>query len=196
MRRSILAVATVFALATPLVGHPTAASSDPAPRVSQVALDDAADDVWVWSEGTSTWELWGTKADTDVLGATVKHTKKVIRVVMTFDNLRKKRPAGYLAKIRTKKMVRSAWVNAGPNVGWNGEHVLLKGGKKVPAPGFTHEIDYQADTVVMVLPRSLFDGPAWIKARLRNDLRAGKDFTDNPHTTGPAGAFTGKIHTP
>ena len=194
MRRPLIAMITAAAVAVPLSAPPAAAGS--ASRVSEVGLGDAAEDVWLWSEGTSSWELWGRKADADVLSATVKHGEKVIRVVLTFDNLRKKRPAAYLAKIKTKKMVRSAWVEAGPGPGWGGEHKLLKGADEVPANGFEHDIDYQEDKVVMRLPRKLFNGPAWIKVMMRNDLTGNRLFTDNPHNNSATPVYTPRIDAP
>ena len=194
LRRPILVATAALAVAVPVAASPVAAHA-PA-RAGQVALTDSAEDVWLWSEGTSSWELWGTKADADVLTATVHHGAKTIKVVMTFDNLRKKRPAGYMAKIRTKKMVRTAWVKAGPAVGWNGEHKLIKGMDKVPDDGFKHDIDYLDDTVTMTLPRKLFDKPAWIKVLMRNNLTGKRLFIDNPHNATSKPEYTDKIQAP
>ena len=198
MRRPLLAVATAVVAAAPLFAAvPVAAGGPPGARVSDVILDDAEGDVWLYSEGTSSWELWGTKADADVVAATVQHGEKVIRVVMSFDDLRKKRPATYLARIKTKKMVRTAWVGASKEGGgWDGRHGLQRGLDKVPSPGFTHAIDYGADTVVMTLPRELFKEPAWIQVKLSNHLTGARLFTDNPHNSTRKPTLTEKIYTP
>lgn len=195
IRTPLLAMIIAAAVAAPL-SAPSMAAGDaagPAPRVSQIGMSDDAEDVWLWSEDTSSWELWGRKADADVLSAMVNHGEKAIRIRMDFDNLRKKRPASYLARIKTKKMVRSAWIEAGPSVGWKGEHSLFKGMDKVPADGFEHEIDYQNDTVTMTLPRKLFDDPAWIRLLLRNTLTGQRLFIDNPHNTTAKPEYTVKI---
>ena len=198
MRRLLLVAATALTVAAPLFAAiPVAADSPPASRVSEVILDDAEDDVWLYSDDTSSYELWGTKADADVMAATVQHGEKVIRVVMSFDNLRKKRPATYLARIKTRKMVKTAWVGASKEGGgWDGRHGLQRGLDKVPSPGFTHAIDYQADTVVMTLPRELFKEPAWIQVKLTNNLTGARLFTDNPHNSAEKGTLTEKIYTP
>ncbi len=196
-RRAAIAVplALAVAVAGPSAGSVSSAAETPS-RVSQMVLVDDPSDVWLWSVETESYELWGTKADADVLDASVDHGAKVIRVAMSFDNLRKKRPATYNVWIKTKKMVRVASVSASKKIGWRGKHVLIKGMHPVAAPGFEHAIDYDADTVMLTLPRKLFDGPAWIKVKMRNDLTGKRLFTDNPHNDGFEPVFSGKIDAP
>ena len=196
IRKPLVAVLTAAALVAPVATFTSPTAAAPAARASRVVLASEAGDVWLYSEDTSSWEFWGTKADADVLSATVNHGEKTIRVVMTFDNLRKKRPAAYLAKIRTDELVRTAWVHAGKGPGWAGRHGLQRGMDKVPSPGFTHAIDYQADTVVMNLPRKLLKGPAWIEVMMRNTLTGARLFTDNPHNTTHEPVFTERIYKP
>jgi hypothetical protein len=197
LRTTLLTVVTAVALAAPVGMVTSSTAATPAARASEVVLTDAGGDVWTYSEGTATWELWGTKADADVLGATVKHRAKTIQVVMTFDNLRKKRPQNYTAKIKTKKLAKTAYVYANKRAaGWGGKHGLQHGVRKVPAPGFTHEIDYQADTVVMNLPRKLFKEPRWIKVQMQNTMVTTRWFTENPHNSTHEPAFTAKIYKP
>jgi hypothetical protein len=200
MRKSVLAVTTAV-LAAPLAGPLAAASSATGastPRMSETTLVDPGEDVWVWSEGTSSWELWGTKENADALGATIEHGTKVIHIRYTFDNLRRRCEATYEARIKTKKMVRTAWVLADSGTGWGGTHRLTKGTgtDEVDAPGFRHHIDYQDDTVTFTLPRDLFKNPAWVKVMLSNELDGSHLYTDNPHNETAEPVFTAKIHTP
>lgn len=196
-RRATLAAPLALAVAVGVASAGGVSSAaEPPSRVSQVMIVDDPGDVWTYSVETESYELWGTQADADVMDAAVDHRPKVVRVAMSFDDLQRKRPATYNVWIRTKKMVRVASVSASRKVGWKGKHVLIKGMHPVPAPGFEHTIDYDADTVVMTLPRKLFDGPAWIKVKMRNDLTGKRIFTDNPHNSGPGAVYTGKIHAP
>jgi hypothetical protein len=196
LRKPVLAIATALAVAVPLTGTTPAATGAPAPRASHVDLVDDASDVWVWSTGTKTWELWGTKADADVLGATITHGDDTIDVLLTFDNLRKKRATRYVMRVKTAKMVRTAFIYADAPMGWRGKHYLTKKGDVVKSPGFTHKIDYTAETVMFSLPRDLFNEPAWVKVLLRNDMKGAHRWTDNPHNTGAESVFTDKLSAP
>lgn len=192
---------TALTLGAPLLAAPAdaggtadATAARPAARASTVQLTDTAGDVWVWSPGTSSWELWGMKEDADVLSATVKHGRGAVRVVMRFDNLRKKREAHYLAKIRTKKMTRLAWVDADSS-DWGGSHRLTKpNGDAVPAGGLRHRIDYRNDTVVLRIPRRLLGSPAWVKVSMLNQMSSPThDWQENPHNSSAEPTWTVKI---
>lgn len=197
LRAPALALTTALSLGAPLLAAPAdadVAPERPAARASSVQLTDAAQDVWVWSPGTSSWELWGIKEDADVLSATVKHGRGAVRVVMKFDNLRKKREAHYLAKIKTKKMVRLAWVDADSS-DWGGSHRLTKpNGDAVPSAGFRHRIDYGKDTVVMRIPRKLLGSPAWVQVSMLNQMTSPThEWQENPHNSAAEPTWTGKI---
>ena len=199
LTRPVVAVTAALALGAPLLttaadaADAAAPGHRPAAAPSTVDLTDAAQDVWVWSEGTMTWELWGTKQDADVLGATVTHGSRAVRVVLQFDNLRKERSAHYVAGIRTKKLVRFAWVDADSS-DWAGSHRLRReNGDTVPSPGFRHSISYAKDTVVMRVPRRLLGSPGWIKVSLHNELSGSHEWQDNPHNGEAEPTWTGKI---
>jgi hypothetical protein len=197
LRTPLLVVTAALAVASPAVGSAATADGPTAARAaSQAHLVDDAGDIWVWSTGTKTWELWGTKEDADVLDATITHGDDAVEVVLTFDNLRKKRATRYVMRVKTAKMVRTAFIYASEPGGWRGKHALTKQGKVVKSPGFTHEIDYTADTVMFSIPRDLFDDPAWVKVLLRNDMKGAHRWTDNPHNTGAESVFTDKLSAP
>ena len=197
LRSPLVYLTSALALGAPLLAQPAEAGVDPgrpSARASTVQLMDATQDVWVWSPGTDTWELWGTKEDADVLKATVTHGGRALRAVMTFDNLRKKRDASYLVKIKTKKMVRLAWVDADSS-DWGGRHRLEKpNGDAVPAAGFRHRISYAKDTVVMRIPRKLLGNPAWVKVSILNQMTSPThEWQENPHNSAAEPTFTAKI---
>ena len=196
-RKPVLVITTALAVACPLAGAQATATGATAARVSAVTLLDPSEDVWVWSEGSSTWELWGAKENADSFGANITHGPKVVEVVETFDNLRRRGHATYVATIKTKRLVRTAWVYADSETGWGGAHRLTKGTgmDEVDASGFKHEIDYHADTVTFRVPRDLLKNPKWVKVMLRNELDGSHLYTDNPHNDTAQPVYAGRLFT-
>lgn len=197
LRTPSVPLAAALALSVPLIGTSALAEGpvdQPAGRASNVVLDDAVEDVWVWSNDTTSWELWGAKQDADIRFAVVKHKPDVIRALLAFDNLRRERAARYLVKIKTRTMVRYAWVFTGPGVWAGAHHLETPDGDPVPDDGFEHEVDYKEDDVTMTVPRDLLDDPAWVRVSILNELFGAHEWQDNPHNGEAQPTWTERIH--
>ena len=195
-------------LAAPVLAALAAAATVSAPAgaatgtaTSDVSLTDATGDVWSIGEGEN--EEYGPAGDmptADVVRAVVQHRRGSVVVRMDFADLRRQDPAAYTAMIITPEKLRAAFVTTGPRR-WAGKHMLVNGNYgNVRCPGFAHTVDYDADRVVMTLPRTCLGRPRWVRVSMTNYMYAGdteatfQEFTDNPHTADADGGTTGRIY--
>ena len=167
MLRSTLTTGLVAtALLAAVVGPATAASAQSA------SVTDSAGDVWqsILNPDTEeeTFVAAGSLTNVDVLSTVVDHTRSSLEVTMTFSDLAKEgaRP--------TPALVMR--FDRGPAPGRRGRRLDQLEGQGHPAQGrqeqqrrvdvdgFTHKIDYTANTVAMSIPRSCLGTPRWIQA--------------------------------
>ena len=178
---------------------PAGASTSTA--TSKVSLTDATGDVWSIGEGEH--EEYRPAADmptADVVRAEVQHRRGRVVVRMDFTDLRREDPASYTAMIITPEKMRAAFVMTGPRR-WAGKHMLVNGNYgNVRCPGFEHSVDYDADQVVMTLPRTCLGRPRWVRVSMANSMFKGdteatfQEITDNPHGADADGGTTGRIY--
>lgn len=139
---------------------------------AQAARDSSADstgDVWSitydqTSEGESAPVPSSESVNVDLTRTVVTHGSKAIRVVASYDDL-KKTGDGYNfhVKIRDDKGRRTALiVGAGPGW-WRGFAVLVRGHRELSCDGLRQSIDVAADTVTVLVPRGCMLKPRWIK---------------------------------
>ncbi len=196
----LLASTAVAALTTSALSTPAEATTTTTTTTS-VRLSDPVGDVWTIGEGEDDeWTLAEDLPTADVVGAVVRHRPGRVVVRMDFADLRRVEPGYYSAAITTPDTFRGAFVSAVPG-SWSGDHDLVNGRfGAVRCPGFRHSVDYAADRVSMSVPRTCLGRPRWVRVEMTNYAFRGdsegndRELTDNPHTSGPDGRSTGRLH--
>jgi hypothetical protein len=167
MLRSTLKTGLVAtALLAAVVGPATAASAQSA------TITDSEGDVWQifsdYSTGETAYTAAGSQTNVDVLSTVVTHTGRRVNATLTYTDLAKEgaRPSAVVLMRFDSGPQRFAVVDTSGS--WKGKDVLVKNGKNSGGPvacaGFTHEIDYTANTIVMSVPRSCLGSPTWVEA--------------------------------
>lgn len=131
-------------------------------------VDDSTEDVWepVWNADTETVDYLaaGSVLNVDVDTVVVRHTARRIVVTTTYAELKRQE-----ITLAVSSRMR---FDDGPAVGmmvdtwgkWSGTSVLFKkSGAPIECPGFDHAIDYAANTVELIVPRSCVGNPSWVE---------------------------------
>lgn len=199
-RLPFLVSAAVLALqlSAPGVAGAAAETEDP---VSRAVLQDPTGDVWTIAEGEGEeWVSAGDVPTADTTRGVVRHGRFNVVVRMTYTNLRRVDPQSYSAVIRSRRQYGAVFVSAGPGR-WKGRHQLVGGDySPVRCTRLSHSIDYDAERVVVSVPRSCLGRPRWVRAGLQSFMFRGEteedfqEITDNPHSDGPEGGLTPRLY--
>ena len=167
MRRhthALTALSTLTAAAALTIAVPGAASAqswthtDPAGDVYKVTFSDDSDE--------ETEAVDPSVTNGDVISSTIKHNPRKVIATLRFRDLATT-PEDldiYGISLRTDKLNRDLSVIAADGLE-RGEHELDRpNGDTVRCRGVSHRIDYTANTVTMVVPRSCLGRPRWVKA--------------------------------
>lgn len=200
MLRTQLRAAMLATTVAAAVIAPAAAAS-----AASTTVSDPQGDVWESTYDADTQTETFTKADSvtnvDLVSSTVSHGARRVNVKMQYTDL-KKTGATYYSIVYLRfdnGPQRVAAIDT--SAGWGGKHVLFKNGKNSNGPvacsGFTHAIDYQANTVTMSIPRGCLGTPRWIESSVLasgslDDGTTTHYYLDNGATAGHAYLKWGK----
>lgn len=143
--------------ATALLALPTAAHAD-----SAVGLDAKGDVQYVTSADTSTAVAAPDRTQGDISAVKITHGANKVRVLLRFRELNR---AGFIEHdfyFRTASRVRTLSVESETG-SWSGRATMRNGrGTKVRC-NLTRTIDYSANTVLVVVPRTCLGDPRWVR---------------------------------
>lgn len=143
--------------ATALLALPTAAHAD-----SAVGLDARGDVQYVTSTDTSTVVAAPDRTQGDISAVKITHGTNNVRVLLRFRELNRSGFIEHDYLFRTANRVRILSIEAKAG-SWNGRATMRNGhGIKVRC-SVTRTIDYAANTVLVVVPRSCLGDPRWVR---------------------------------
>ena len=144
------AAVAMTALLTTGVGTP--AGADPTPQEpTRVALADGTGDVWVIGPGEDDWDPFGERATIDTVGGTVRHRAHAVTASLTFLDLRRVQSKDFDVRMRTGAGTYRAIVSTDAEHPFGRHRLIDRSESRVPCPGLTHDIDYAADTVRVMM---------------------------------------------
>lgn len=161
----------VAALAALGVGLVACLSFAPAAVAETQHTDDATGDVWEQLRDEEGYEIgWGhagSPDNADVIATDARHgAHQITFTVHVADLARGPRHDPFITQ---ERMV----FDHGPGItaevhtrlSWRGQSFLFSSvtGNRVRCPGLRHEIDYEADTVTVWVPRSCAHHPRWVR---------------------------------
>lgn len=167
--------------------------------VTRVVLRDGPGDVWVAGDGEEGYTPAGSVPTADVTRAVAAHRTGSVVVHMRFVDLRRVDSQNFGAFIYAGRRTIVAMVSASPGARAGRHQLIDYRAGRVRCPGFTHDIDYATETVVMRVPRSCLGRPAWVRLSLLNGVyRDGgggfRELTDNPHNRRSTTGTTVRLH--
>lgn len=198
--RAITLLATV--LATVLAAASATTAPAPAATVTAsghaVVLDDGTDDLWVIGPGEDDWDPFPHhRPGVDVVGATVRHGADSVTATLRLVDLRAGHWQDFSLRVRSDRPFRRAIVTVDPAHPGGRDRLLDRAEHRLACPGLHHDVDYAADTVRIVLPRTCAGGPAWVRVALATYLFRTQDtISDNPHDDGPVPSYTRRLEPP
>ena len=193
--------AVASAVIVAIVSMLPAAAADAATRT----VDDGTGDTWTTDyDGTSATDISaGSQVNVDLVRTVITYATRKVVVKASYAELDRSTNWFQLGlRLRTDEgLKRLAVVDTMASQDWDGAHALgTPKGDEVSCKGMSHVIDYDANTVRMVIPASCLSKPRWIQAYVGADGYAAT--ADQPltltHDNGLAGTWahtgwTGKI---
>ena len=194
------AAAALAVVVAASLGTPTANASEDRP--SRLVLEDSRGDVWLMPADDEPVQVDMPTAD--VVGAVAVHGRYRVRVTARFTDLQRVDPQHYFVVVGTPSP--RSWsfdISTGP-AGWGGRLQIVSfdesGGETVGGcAAASHELDYDTDTVRLMVPRSCLRRPEWVRVMMGNDLSQGRGpestrYWDNPHNSSTEqGSFTRRL---
>jgi hypothetical protein len=171
---TLLALTIMFVLGVGVAAPASAA---------ELTLKDARGDVWRHDEAGTASQAPNVRLG-DVTRATIRHVRRHIVVTTRYVELaRTGRYANYTIRLQDRQRhVREVVVEAGPR-SWPGKARVFGGnGSIVRSCHVRHHIDYSANVVRVVVPRTCIGDGGAVRANL-NDYRANANddfFSDTP----------------
>ncbi len=157
-----------------------------------VSLRDRRSDMWR-TEAAGTPEPAPDSTVGDILAATVRHQPSTVVVFLRYVDLRRIGPyTNYTVRLENGAgLLREVTLEAGPG-SWKGSvRVFRRDGSRATNCLPDHQIDYDSNTVRLLVPRSCLGDPTFVRANL-NSFRAdvnSRFFSDNPHDDQPFSRF-------
>lgn len=150
----VLTVGAVLAL-------PTAAHADTSPSV------DAHGDVQsipIDGDDTASPAAAPNRAQGDITGVKVTHATNTVRVLVRFRELNRTGPL-HSHQFLFKTATRKRWVSLDAGTGhWAGKPTTYNGSGTKVRCAVSRTIDYNKNTVLVVVPRSCLGKPRWVRA--------------------------------
>lgn len=173
-----------------------------------ITVDDGTGDVWedIYNQETQTQEYAeaGSQFNVDVVSTVVRHTQYKVIIETSYADLKKQQVTfGTFNRLRFADGPRIVAAVDTFNA-WRGASLLAKDGSGEPIKcgNLTHEIDYEANTVVLNIPRTCLGNPGWVEV---NSFTAGneedpeasagyRNYLDNALRAGPNdGGWTARV---
>jgi hypothetical protein len=172
-----------------------------------LTVEDSVGDTWTTDyspDGTVTDLPAGSQVNVDIAKTVIKYASGKVTFKATYAELDMSTNRFQLGvRLRTNEgLKRVALVDTAVSQDWAGVHAFGKpNGDELKCAGLSHEIDYAADTVKLVVPGSCLSKPRWVQAYVGADGYA--TTSDQPtltftHDNGlddswKHGGWTGKV---
>jgi hypothetical protein len=146
-----------------------------AAQAASVTLVDATGDTWTTDyspDGTVTDLPAGSQVNVDIATTVIKYANGKVTVKATYADLDMSTNRFQLGlRLRTNEgLKRVAVVDTAMSQDWAGVHAFGKpNGDELKCTGLSHVIDYDADTVRLVVPGSCLSKPRWVQAYVGAD---------------------------
>ncbi len=166
-----------------------------------LTVEDAVADTWTTDyspDGTVTDVPTGAQVNVDIAKTVIRYSSGKLKVKATFVDLDRSTNRFQLGlRLRTNEgLKRLAVVDAAVSQDWDGVHALGKpNGDELKCAGLSHAIDYDANTVKLVVPASCLSKPRWVQAYIGADGYATTASVDQPTFTHDNGLSSGAEHT-
>lgn len=153
----------------------TALSVAAVASAASITLEDAVGDTWTTDyspDGTATDVAAGSQVNVDLARTVVKYSHGRVTFKATYADLVKSTNRFQLGvRLRTNEGLRRvALVDTVVSQDWSGVHALGKpNGDELTCAGLTHVVDYDADTVRLVVPGSCLSKPRWVQVYVGAD---------------------------
>lgn len=154
--------------------------------VVSIAWDDAA--------GTETTEPAPARENGDILRTVVQHRLHKVVLTASYTELRRLAPATHFFSLVTNESVRRHLEIAPTAAHPQGRILFSTGfGRTVACSGLERHIDYLANTLRVVIPRSCLSAPRWVRAgfgtlkTVETELEM-KTFVDDANLEGAVGS--------
>lgn len=201
-RKPLVGIAVVTASLAAVLGVAAAASA------ASITLEDAVGDTWTTDyspDGTVTDVAAGSQVNVDIAETVVKYAHGKVTFRTTYADLDKSTNRfQFGVRLRTDEgLKRVALVDTAVSQSWSGVHALGKpNGDEVTCAGLTHAIDYDADTVKLVVPATCLSKPRWVQVYVGADGYAATPADPTltfTHDNGLGdswkhGGWSGKVH--
>lgn len=168
----------------------------PSAYAEKVVHVDASADViaWGWDNETETEISVPAPEQTngDILRTVVQHRLRKVILTASFAELRKADPATHFVSIVTNESLRRHVEVAATVARPQGRVLFSTGfGRAVRCTGLERRIDYLANTLRLVIPRSCLSAPRWIRAGIgavRTHDAEMQTFVDDANLQGAVGS--------
>lgn len=138
-------------------------------------VEDSVADTWTTDyspDGTVTDISAGSQVNVDIAKTVIKYANGKVTFTSTYADLDMSTNRFQLGvRLRTNEgLKRVALVDTAVSQDWAGVHALGKpNGDELKCAGLTHAIDYDAETVKLVVPGSCLSKPRWVQAYVGAD---------------------------
>lgn len=132
------------------------------------------------------WTPQPTRTEGDIVSTRVSHLDRKVRIKIRFAELsRTGRGANQYLVLRSDKGKRYLLIDSSGGK-WAGRTRFTNANDdKVPCTGISHKIDYVANTVLAVVPRTCLGNPRWVRAGIGTITFGASDFfVDDARTQG------------
>jgi len=168
----------------------TAATLTLAPAVAHAdsySQTDASGDVAGSPRSSSSEEFTvdPARANGDVTTSRITHLARKVRIKLTHRDLSRTNRFASSLSIRSNTGLRYVFVEARKG-SWAGKHGIENArGTNVSCSGLAHKIDYVANTVLIVIPRSCLGNPRWVRVSMGTySLTSTSVYADDARVTG------------
>jgi hypothetical protein len=170
----------------------------PSAYAEKVVHVDASADVisWGWDDETQTETTMPAllAKNGDILRTVVQHRLRKVILTTSYAELRRVDPATHFVSIVTNESIRRH-VEVTPTAAHPQGRVLFSTGfgRAVRCTGLERHIDYLANTLRVVIPRSCLSAPRWVRAgfgamRTRDTDLTSQIFVDDANLQGAVGS--------
>jgi hypothetical protein len=123
---------------------------------------DSVGDLMQAPVGSTDFQPDPSRLEGDTASIRVSHLARTVRVKVRYRQLSRVGGAAHVFVFRTDKGIRQLTVLAGPG-NWRGSLTFVNGSNKKVRCNISGGIDYVANTVLTVIPRSCLGNPRWVR---------------------------------
>lgn len=168
MKKSVAGLVVVAAIPASILLPAAAAGA------ASLTVADATGDTWTtdYSNMTATDVSAGSQVNVDLTKTVIRYANGTVTVTASYVDLTKSTNRFMFGvRLRTNEgLKRVANVETVTHQTWSGaHHIGTTNGDELHCRGLAHDIDYQANTVTLVVPASCLSKPRWVQAAVGTD---------------------------